>query len=428
VARRGIFTIVICLFLAAAVGSRADAASMALRAGLGYDFLSQRYFLDSVSLDPADSAYTEFALKSTYLDALKGQVSASVYPLDNRNLELQGSLEQSADYLRLKLNSNWDLRPGRSKIDIDNEFEWRNRFDATEQFGDSYLFGNSRVRATVPFSGTYSLISQGKVEGVDFRTAASSAFDYVRVYGKLGIEKSFANYSFTDLSFLVSAREVPDSTVMNYGSYGAEASFFGFLPIGNLDLYARYEFKNYNRPDNQDDQNRVEFYAHNRVALSEDWFSRQDADLEGVVYRVRDEINADYARVGWTLLAGRQIGDLSLAAGPDFELLTEKRQVDSSLSFYGEDYFESGLRIDADYMSVGGIFASLESTTGYRDLEYENVFQTGFMFERIYLIGNIKVFSVLNLSVLFSAEWEWHSQKTDNSALYLLSSSLNYSF
>ncbi len=427
-AKRGSFTVVLCLVLAFGLGAPILAADLSLRAGLGYDFLSQQYFLDSVYYDGADSTLTEWALKSTYLDDVKGQVTAFIHPLADRSLELQTSLEQTADYLRLKLISNWDLRPGRMRLDIDNEFEWRNRFDPTSQFGDSYLFGYSRVKAAYPTSKSVSLISQARFEGVDFRSGLSTSFDYVRLGGKLGLEKSFPDFSFADFSLTVSGRSVPDSSVMDYSSLGAEGSFFGFLPIGNLDFSARYEFKNYNRPDQQDDQHRFEMYAHNRLGLSDRWFSRQDIDLEGVVYSVGDWINADYLRVGGSVMGGMEVGALSLAAGPDVELLTEKRLSGDSLAFDGEDYFESGLKVDLDYIAAGGVFASVESTTGYRDLKYENSFQTGFVYERVYLIGDIKIFSVLNLSVLFSAEWEWHSQRKDNSELYLLSSSLTYAF
>ena len=55
-------------------------------------------------------------------------------------------------------------------------------------------------------------------------------------------------------------------------------------------------------------------------------------------------------------------------------------------------------------------------------------YQTSFWYQRVYLIGDTRVMSSLTLSVLFSAEWEWHEFKQDNSELYLLSSLLSYSF
>ncbi len=79
-------------------------------------------------------------------------------------------------------------------------------------------------------------------------------------------------------------------------------------------------------------------------------------------------------------------------------------------------------------MKMDGLFCSIESILGYRNLKYENELQSDFSFERLNIIADVRIWSVLSLSVLFSAEWEWHERKEENSQIYLLSSNLSYAF
>jgi hypothetical protein len=45
------------------------------KAGLGYEFISQEFFLDSLAEIGADSLATITSLKTTYLDDIRGQLS-----------------------------------------------------------------------------------------------------------------------------------------------------------------------------------------------------------------------------------------------------------------------------------------------------------------------------------------------------------------
>jgi len=189
-------------------------------------------------------------------------------------------------------------------------------------------------------------------------------------------------------------------------------------------LFTRLERKDYNQPSDKDDHYRFELSARNKVSLSQSWFSRQELDFELALYSSADPVNYDYGRAGLTLLYGYENNGLSIAVGPDFEYLDEQ-QNDLTET---EDYFESGAKVDLDYIKIDGLFCSLESITGFRNLKYENELQSDFSFERLNIIADVKILSELSLSVLFSAEWEWHQRREENSQVYLLSSSLGYAF
>ena len=125
----------------------------------------------------------------------------------------------------------------------------------------------------------------------------------------------------------------------------------------------------------------------------------------------------------WSTLAGFEKGGWGAAVGPAFGLLFEQK---GGLNI-SEDYFEIGGRIDLELLKAGRFFGSLESTLGFRNLKIEDQLQSDFAFERINTIGNFQLTQGLSLNWLFSAEWEWHDFKEENSQIFLLSSNLSYS-
>lgn len=416
--------------MAGGLGQSPEAAGLSVKAGIGYEFLSQRYFLDSAVLAGPDSALASWSLESTYLDDLKGEILTSWCPLANKEtLQFGTSLEQTVDFLRIKATGSMRLRPGRGRLDINSHLEWRNRFGKTRTFGDSYVLGYSRAKIGVPINGSLLGFTRLKAESVNFTGAESNAYDYFRMGVNLGIEKAFSNFSIVEFSLLTTMRRAPDSSMLDYTSYGIEGVLLAFLPTGDLDLTARLEYRDYNRPGQLDDNRRFELFARNRLDLGDRWFLGQEVDLEGMAYSSPDWTTSDYLRLGGALLLGLEWNRLSVAAGPDFESLQQSLSRENASSGIGaEDYTEGGGKIDIDFLGSKGLFASLESLSGYRSMGYTSQLQTSFLYERLYLLSNIRIGSVLNLAVLFSSEWEWHEESSNNSELYLLSTSLSHSF
>ncbi len=404
--------------------SRLIAAGLYFEAGLGYDFLSQRYFLEEIQQVDSDSILVDWELRSTYLDDLKGLAALNYHSTNSNKVRFRSSYEQTADFLRLKISSDLKFRPGKNRLDFYSDFEWRNNWDSSSEFGNSYIFGSIRSKFKKPISNSVSAMIQLKTEKVKFESNSESSFDYLRISGYGGFEKKFDNFSFLDLKLFFSYRKVPDSTILDYNSLGIEGTFFGTLPSGNLDLISRWEIKNYNKSDNQDDYSRGELIARNKLRINSLWIMRQEFDLELMLYDDMELISNDYFRLNMLFLGGLDWINFSLSAGPEIEILKEKANTD----FDPEDYFESGFRIDMDYLNPTGILISFESTFGTRKFDFESDLQTDFLFERVSLINDFNITKALNLNFLFSAEWEWHDDKEDNSELYLLSSSLIYRF
>ncbi len=399
------------------------AGPLAVRAGIGYEFLSQQYFLDSAVFFGPDSVLANWELTTDYLDDVKAQLALEYSPRIDRRIELKSSYEQTAELMRLRMAGALKPVLGKIKLDLNGELERRDRYRQVSEFGDAYLSGYFRGRITKPLTGSVTAGLQLHGDGVTFDSPSEFSFNFYRLGGKILIAKSYQDFSFADARLFLTARRVPDSSVLDYVNFGLEGSLLGFYEGVELDLYSRVERKDYNQPFGKDDHLRFEFDGRNKVVLGGFWYSRQILELDLVSYSSDDPVNTGYGRAGFALLCGHENDGFSLAAGPDFEYLNEEQ---SDLT-PAEDYFDSGARIDVDYMAQD-VFCSVESILGLRRLRHESDLQTGFTFERLNVIADIRILTVLHLSVLFSAEWEWHARRQENSELYLLSSNLSYAF
>jgi len=412
------------LFITGGFLNLSEAAGFTFKAGIGYDFLSQEYFLDSLDEAGSDSVYTDFALRTNYLDDLKGLFSVRWIPFEDRRLELGSSYEQTPDFFRLKFLSDLRTKIGASKFNFTGEIDWRNRHDDSAQFGDSYLRGYSRSKLSVPISRKLATIFQITGEFIDFDSVTALSWDYYRLGGKIGLESKFGDFSFGDIRLTVNTRQVPDSSSLNYLNLGLETSYFGFYRQGEIDFYTRLENKDYDGLDHEDDFLRYEFSGRHKLRLGQSYYLRQEVEFDYISFDPADPINRDYYQLGVTLLTGLEGISYSLGIGPDIELLDQ--QQDELLD--EEDYFEAGLKIDFDLMKVGRFFVSAESVTGHRNLRNGSELLTDHSFERLYFIGDLTLMRMLRLNLLFSAEWEWHDISTNNSSLYLLSTNLSYTF
>jgi hypothetical protein len=391
-----------------------------IKTSIGYDLVSQEYFLDSIT---TDTTLSSWLLESNYLDDFKGKVALSFFPYDSRKLELGSSYEQSAELYRFRFNSQWRPRIGDSKLDLITEFERRGRQKGATQFGDSYLFGHSRAALVTPLSDNSNLKFQLIGEFVSFDSTAEFNYNYYRVGPKIGLSRVFEGFSFLDANLFFMTRQVPDSSLLDYLSVGIDGSFLGIADGGDIDLYARFERKDYNRPDAQDDHFRLDFDGRGKVNLGERYFAKIELLSELVLYSPEDPVNFDFSRTGWAVLAGMNKGGWSVAAGPSFELMIEQ---EGSLAA-AEDYFETGGKVDLEFLKAGRFFGTFETVLGYRNLSFDEELSTDFAFQRINSIGNFTLVKGLNLNWLFSAEWEWHNVERNNSEIFLLSTNLTYS-
>jgi len=399
-----------------------EAAGFYYKAGIGYDFISQEYFLDSASQAAADSLLTEWSLKTNYLDDVKGFLSLGVSPLADGALRLTSKYEQTSDFFRLKFLGDSRTKIGSSRLDVIAEVDWRKRHNGSAGFGDSYVFGYSRTKLSLPLSVDVKGIVQLNGEFVDFDSVSETSYNFYRIGGKVGLEKIFENFSFADLKLSFLTRQVPDSLSLNYVDFGLEGSVFGLYDQGEADLFGRLSRKDYNMLDGRNDFWRLELDGRNKVRMAENSFTRQEIEFDATDYDPNDPVNLDYTRLELTVLAGYENTNLSVGFGPRFASFHEAEDVFA----ISENYFDIGAVIDFDFIKAGKAFVSVESVIGRRDIRDNTELLTDHTFEQLNIIGDIKFLRRLSLNLFFSAEWEWHEISTNNTEIYLLSSSLAY--
>lgn len=417
----------------------AAADTFSLRSGVGYEVVSQKFFLDSLLQSGADSLDALTTQNTTYLDDYKAFIIAETNLLDRRRWELRLQPEFTSKYLRLRLYSDNRLKMGKHWLQLNNELDRRGRYRGESDPGDEYTYGAARARLNLAVGEHTTQWWQLRGSFVQFDSAASYNYNHYRLSGDVGVSRSFADFSLISGYLFAGTRQVADSTDQNYRSGGAAINLFAFYGGGDLDLSTRLERKDYNRPDNEDDYTRWELMATNTVALSPQLSLRQEVDLEFVSFSDSDLINPDYFRGKLRGQIGKTNDRWKAWAGPELEYLTEGTTEYTTSS---EDYLELGLKVDVDILSLGRLFAAVENSVGRRSyieaggLESDSLFTdlglvfslTDFYYERLSVLGDWRLSRSLGFNILLSAEWEWHETATDDSRLFLFSSSLTYRF
>ena len=392
-----------------------SASDLLLRAGAGYEFISQEFFLDSLERSGLDSLEFVTALRTTYLNDFKGHVELGYVPDGGRRVDIRTRYEQTSDFYRAKMLADFRPSVGRSRLDINTELDWRNRHSGQADPGDDYVYGTG-----ASFHGKAEL----RGDFVAFDSASELSYDYYRVGGSMGFGITFPGFSMLDAGAFLIGRKVPDSSRLDYLSYGIEGAFIGFYSGGDIDMLGQVERRDYDRPGDTADYWRIEGDGRNRTWLGKHWFIFQEPALEIWLYDLPSLINYDFLRGGLKLLGGKQLGYFRLGLGGDFEIQSELE----SLATATDDYFESGFVAELEYINSARAYWVLESVFGYRSLKDESVFQSSFRFERLSLIGDWRITGPLRLNVLASAEWEWHAVEQENNQLYFFSTTFEYRF
>lgn len=412
------FFIITLLLIGIVDGYSSD---FSFQSGLGYDYISQEYFIDS-SANASDSLYTSFILQNTYLDDFKGYISGTYAPDNGRKLHFNSKLEQSRDFFRFKSTFDLNTKIQNNRYYHTTEIDYRAR-SRTSAEGDGYFFGYHRSRLIMPVTNSLSASFSLKGELISFDSTAALNYNYYRVGGKIGLEKSFGLFSYGDIHLTYLTRQVEDSTSQNYKNLGLESHFSGFYRIGDIDLFGRFEHKDYDRTDNYYDYHRLQFYGHNRFKHSHHFFTRQKLEVELTNFSDSDLVYTDYSEITGSFLAGYYADFGSLSAGLHGQNFNELNE-DSDFT---EDYSELGFEVDGDIFLIDLILSSFESITGKRTYGSESDLYTDYTFERINLFSDITISSNIHFTFLFSAEWEWHKLASNNSTIYLLSTNLSYS-
>ncbi len=418
--------IIILIFVG--VSRADDSGDFSFRVGMGYDFVSQEYFISSSRYDTSlipdpDAAASSILLEKDYLDDKKGLAYLKFNAGGEGRQLFEVGWEQTPDIFRAVGRGHFTLGRRENMLEGDFNIEFKERYRGAADEGEdlSVVEGWARYRRKLSTS-TESII---RVRGET--VAFDSTGELVYNYSKIGVETGFnifaGNFNLFYIQAGLEKRFVPDSGQLDFIQIRADLGYSGAFLGGQLSSELALENKNYNQPDDRDDYTLVTFYNNLRLALGESYFLKPELNLEKFNFSVQDFISDDYLLGRAGIILGRQFKDLSVSLGPKVELLSVENNLESN-----DDYLEYYAQAGIDFYHLNGVFLLFENQLGTRNYNNETVYYSDFTFDRISLIGNLKIVSSLNFNILLSAEWEWHDISSDDSRLYLLSSSLTYNF
>jgi len=413
-------TSLVLLLLSYGLINQGLAGDISLSAGVGYEFMNQEFYQDSTFLDSLD----ELASQTTYMDDFKGQLGIELQPFGDTRLVFQSRFEITPDLFRARFRSDYRSSFGKARLNCTGELDWRGSHGDSVGVGDCFVYGQGKAHLRYPVSESISLWSQLRSDFVKFDSLGTHNFDHYRFGVKLGATQLLTDFSSIDLSFSVLAREVPDSSRLNYQSYGIDLAYFGFHSRSQLDILGHFENRAYGYADRQNDYRLFEIDGRFELDLGRFLVLTQVANLDMVHFMQDDQFSPGHTRFGLDLLLGVKIDALQVGLGPHMDVLVEHGDDVP----YGEDYVEFGGIASIDYLKPGLLFLSVESVTGHRNLQYEADQLSDFFVERLNLLADWRILRSLSFNILFSAEWEWHSWETENNRILLISSGLSYRY
>ena len=416
----------------------AKSSSFNLKAGLGYDYLSQEFFNDSLIVG---DSILNWSQKTEFLNDFKGFINLEFKPPNQQNIEASATYEQSNDFMRFKSEGYWHKSNPEGKLELKGELEIKKKVDDSTLFGDDYKRLYLRARFNRNLNASFKINTRLYGEIVNFDSSSNVNYDHHRIGTRLAIEKTFSNFSYLDGAFFVNTRQVPNATENNYVSIGLESSYMGMFDWGDVDIYTRYEKKDYQLEEDGNDFKLFSLENRNKLKLSESFSLKSSLDFDYTVYMADISDLSDYYLISLDCLISWENLQFSVNMGPTFETLVEfnnsSEVADASIQdtstialndLYSDEYTELGFKAGFEYINTSNIFFSVESETGKRDYSFEDDIVTDHAFQRFDIIADIKFPADFSLNLFFSSEWEWHDKEENNSTLYLISTTLTHSF
>ena len=416
--------LIFLLIFAGAVGAEGP-GHFNIKAGLGYDFISQEYFYDSLRYTETDTALQSALLKKDYLDDKKGFLylgygtKPALYNYSRHHLEV--GWEQTSDLYRLL--GSVDFLLGGSKDKVEGRF----RYDLKERIKGQVEPGEelSVINGALDYRRRWADFVESRIrlfaENVSFDSVSSYIYNYSRYGLELGVAFTDRDFNTFSAGSILEIRNVPDSTRLDYLMVRGSLGYFGRLLTGQLSADLSLEYKDFDLPESSDDYLLWSLYTDSRIDFDESFFFKSKLSLEYFDFTTSENINDDYYLVRFGLLPGRQWGNFSLAVGPQTELLGIKTD------YNDEDYFEYGLLAELDFFNASGLFFIFENEFGRRAYRNEPDYTSDFIFDRVNLIASLNIYKGLSADILLTTDWEWHEIDSDNSRIYLISAGLSYS-
>lgn len=393
-----------------------------IRFGVGYDLISQQYFIDSLRVVGADSAVALSLLSKDYLDDKK----AVVYFKYDRKSEgrkfIELGWEQTPQLFRIKGWGHLRLDDKKNRLDCDINIDSKKRYRGDVEEGEEFSVLEGRLKYKRKFSDSFESSLKINGENITFDSTGLLVYNYSKIGAELEINFLSHNYNSFYMTAGFERGDVPDSTALEYGLFRGRLGYMGTIFGSRLMTELESESKSYHNSNVRDDYNLSSLSVDLRISLAPVWSLNPGFNLEYFNFKTEKYFSYDYLQLRSELILELQKDRFTFGLGPKFSgLEIETDYLDD------DDYREYLISLGIDFFSPNQIFMMMENQIGQRDYINEPDFYSDFIFYRLSLIGSMKIMDKLTLDMMTSAEWEFHKVSSDDSRLYLLSGSLIYS-
>ncbi|MFH2037667.1 MAG: hypothetical protein ABIJ45_14800 [Candidatus Zixiibacteriota bacterium] len=407
------------IIICAGIVKADDSGDFSFRAGFGYDLISQEYFLDSLVTDSLQA----ILLTKDYFNDKKGLLYITYNHDKKGDRVAEIGWEQTPELYRLLGRSHFDFKGKTDRFDSDINFEFKNRYRGDIVEGEEYLLGNARLRYRHKISNYWESSALFKVERAVFDSIGHFAYNYTKFSGGLGLNLLTDDFNNYYILFAVEKRLVSDSSDIDYWAFKTNSGYWGSLGNGQLSADLALEIRKYNQKDEVNDYTFALFDTKYRRNIGENSFINPEIELEFYDFASENSYNQDYFLGRTRFVLGHYINDFTVSLGPEIEILSSK-----NIPELDDSYTEIGLFTGVDFLLENRLTLFIDNEVGLRGFKNESDVFSNYTFERIDLIGNFKILQNLGLDLIFSGEWEWHENSDNNNRLFLVSSSLFYSF
>lgn len=408
--------------------------------GTSYDYISQTFFV--ATLDTSnDSIDAASKLNQEYLNQPGLFGSVTLRPFRDERIRLQGYAEQSRDYLRGRFSSQLSLRGTQDRLSGNFWLETRRRTNGAREIGDEFVLGRARLKWSHNVSPRIRPFVALRAEFNDLKEDDTSltAFStgYQKFGGQAGIEFEIGRFDRLQLAGTLESRKVSENKSLEYDLMRLEIEYSGFSGGSFYTLEALIDRRDYDPLGNANDQSWLRLSGSGQFDLGGNFALEPVISFEALNYSLdTSSFNLDQKLMTLEAKLLKRWGLTSLGFGPRFQRQDQSDPApvaNTALSLtdsgdLSESYSEFSAIAAFEYFKLRRIMLTLENQLGSRDVEISNDFQSDYWFDRISIFSSINISSTLKLDMIGSIEWEWHDQASDNTAFYLLNSSLTYGF
>lgn len=394
----------------------ADVTCSQVWLGVGYDGVSQAYFLSVVD--------TSFLTPDSILQLKRTESAINEAQASLRTrIGSATAWDQTTSYS----STYWQHRTTLSAYSSRNRSAWGgleyrlNLKKPHEEFEASpysdYLFQELHGRVQKQFKSV-GMGLRGVLETVHYPHAQDFAYDYNQFRGEWKLSRGTSPIRYEDLSFLYQRRIVPDSARVSYRVLGANLGLGWSMGSWRADAVLELSDRRYDVPEAGYDHGLVRLRAHwNDDGVQAKWPGF--LEVESYQYHSSVSLLADFARADL-----RQRRAFPLPGGwapfvePGLELVS---------SAVDEDYYEPRLVTGTELFRLDGWWAQADVGAGHRS--YPNGDLAGFtdywrLTTNVFIDGPLS--RHLALYVMYSQDWEWHTATSDDMSVLLFSAGMRY--